>query len=146
MKFDDAGWHTESARSEAHAAAHIGAYFRWCVEADLVSEDEHGGDPDLVQQLAEVRGGTRSGTEYVWENMSGVFCDHDLTEEGARFTSEYFGKEYLDVFRDLAGGEDYTLTENELDFPALRARIDAAFERWRATPKKPKRPWWKVWA
>ena len=54
--------------------------------------------------------------------------------------------EVLNDFQTLTGGQEYALTEEEIDYPAFRARIDDAFERWKENPKKPDKPWWKFWA
>jgi hypothetical protein len=141
MKYDDAAYHIASADSEAHAAAHIGLYFRWCLVSGLVSE-EHTAEPELADQLQNVRRGQLTGTEYLWENTSGKLADVDLSDEGNRFTKWFYDKYYLDELRSITRAPDYALTESDVDFQALRRQIDQSLTKWR---EKPPTPWWKFW-
>jgi hypothetical protein len=142
MKYDDGGYHLGSARSEAHAAAHIGLYFRWCLDAGLVSE-EHTEDPELSEELEAIRRGRLTGTEYLWRYTSGKLSDDDLTEEGNRFSRTYMSKSYLGDLRRVTGKADYQFTEAEVDFSRLKAILDERLREWRRSP--PARPWWKLW-
>ena len=142
MKHDDASYHVGNAKSEAHAGAHIGLYFRWCVLAGLVSS-EHTGDPELKSDLEKLRAGTLTGTKYLLENTSGKFADVDLTVEGNAFTNWFYSKRYLTELRAVTGKKDYQFTERDVDFASLRQRLDAALQSWRSAP--PPRPWWRLW-
>lgn len=142
MKYDDASWHMGDAKSEAHAGAHIGLYFRWCLAADLVSE-EHTEEEELVQELDRVRKGELSATEYLWENTSGKLADVDLTDDGDLFTRWFYSKRYLNLLLESVGKDAYAFTEDEVDFSRLRLHLDEAFRKWKASP--PKRLWWKLW-
>jgi len=143
MKYDDGSYHMGSAASQAHAAAHIGLYFRWCLAAGLVSED-HTEDPELAEQLDAIRRGQLTATEYLWENNSGKFADVDLTEEGNRFSKRYFARQYLKDLSALTGKADYQFTEAEIDFLRLKRVIDERFHEWKRSPSP--RPWWRMWA
>ena len=142
MKYDDASYHVGSAKSEAHAAAHIGLYLRWCVVAGLMSSD-HTADPELRADLEKIAAGTLTGTKYLWETNSGKFADVDLTAEGNAFTKWYYSKGYLKELHAVSGKKDYQFTEREVDFTVLRHRLDAALQAWRANP--PSKPWWRFW-
>jgi hypothetical protein len=141
MKYDDGAYHLEPAESEAHAAAHIGLYFRWCVHSGLVSE-EHTAEPELADQLQKVRHGQLTGTEYLWENTSGKLADVDLNDEGNRFTKWFYDKYYLDELRSITRAQDYALAESDVDFDALRRQLDQSLTKWR---EEPPAPWWKFW-
>jgi hypothetical protein len=142
MKYDDGSYHVASARSEAHAAAHIGLYLRWCVVAGLMSKD-HTTDPELGRALRRIEAGTLSGTKYLWDNNSGKFADVDLTAEGNAFTKSFYSKGYLKELHAVSGKKDYEFTEGEVDFAALRQRLDDALRAWRTNP--PSKPWWRAW-
>jgi hypothetical protein len=142
VKYDDAAYHVGNAKSDAHAAAHIGLYFRWALMAGLVS-DEHTQDPGMKDRLAKVKAGSQTGTKYLWDNTSGKLADVDFTPEGNQFTRWFYSKRYLFELRAVTGKPDYQFTERELDFAILQERLDAALQAWRTTP--PPRAWWKLW-
>jgi hypothetical protein len=143
MKYDDGSYHVGYAPSEAHAAAHIGLYFRWCLGAGLLSED-HTGDPELAEQLESILQGRLTATEYLWKNSSGKLSDVDLTEEANRFTRQYLRKQYLEDLRRITGKPDYQFTEAEVEFSRLEAILDERLDEWRRTSMR--RPWWRFWA
>ncbi len=133
MKYDDGSYHIGSAPSEAHAAAHIGLYFRWCLAAGLVSE-EHTEDPELREQLESVRHGALTATEYLWENTSGKLSGEDLTTEGNAFCKRYYSNEYLKDLRRVTARSDYQFTEAEVDFSKLKSVLDQRFRDWKRAP------------
>ncbi|MGA7990943.1 MAG: hypothetical protein WCC53_05875 [Thermoanaerobaculia bacterium] len=142
MKHDDASYHCGKGATDAHSFAHIGLWFRWCLIAGLVS-DEHTEDPELKRALDRVRSGSLTGAEYLLQHTSGKLADNDLTEEGSRFTKHAYMRSYLSELRGLTGKPDYAVTEGEVDFAALKQRLDALFEAWKAGSNR--RPWWQFW-
>lgn len=142
VKYDDASYHVGTAPSEAHAAAHIGLYFRWCISAGLVSS-EHWSDSELSVDLEKVRAGTLSGTKYIWETNSGKLADIDLTQEGNAFTRWFYGRRYFKELQAVTGMKDYACTEQDVNFGTLQQRLDAALDAWRRSP--PPKAWWRIW-
>ena len=138
MKYDDGSWHMGDAGSESHAAAHIGLYFKWCLVNDLISE-EWMDDETLEEDLQRVRSGDLSATEFLWDNTSGKLTSVDLTDEGNRFTKWFYSKRYPTLLFEVADGNAYEFTEEEVDFPKLKNRMDQVFHEWRVSP--PKKTW-----
>jgi hypothetical protein len=143
---DRAKWHYESEDfpaklDERQAFVHIGMYFGWLIERDLI--DSEFGD-DCAEDIAEFKSRKITGPEVFWRS-DGVLADDVLNREGRQFTAWYFGagtpKYYAD-YDDALGGNLPTLyhvKDTWRNYDRLRPILDARLDAWRKRTAKSKK-------
>lgn len=146
-KFDDASWHFAGAKFPKGeplelAATHIGMFFKWCAQNDLISEEHKQRNPE---ELEQVRNGDLSGRSFVMNFCAGALGSDDLTEIGNKFAEDYyndntdFGKKCAEYSGDYCRaidqgrehGEIYEFEDNPFNFDAVQSIVDHRFNEWK---------------
>jgi hypothetical protein len=106
-KYDDASWHYlgEFPKNlpKINGATHIGIFLEWCIQNDLMSEEQI---EDFYEDILKVKESKMSGVDYLINNCDEVFSDNDLNYIGNSFTNDYyegdseFSKSYSDYKSD----------------------------------------------
>ena len=161
-KYDDASWHFESTPEGDDstrwdmAAAHIGAYVKWCLLKGWVGELDPGGELDS-EVIQSMRYGGKTGTEFLMEHWDGCFFDELLNTEGNAFSNEYYeSNTYFGDLERVAGIQALTVPESEYDLDRLYKILDKRYSMWlartqtrrassTAVEESPSKPWWKFW-
>lgn len=151
MSIDRADWHWDSAEElyrKVHcvkgelteeqeekiwllAANHIGLFLKWIIDRGFE------GDESDKDECEKVKNGQMSGTEFLLENCDGKFWDSDIREDILPFIKFYY--ESNDYFADygeccLSDPDKpcYGVISDETDYLKLKAKIDAAYNRFLA--------------
>lgn len=150
-KYDDASWHYEGEfptdLSNESAATHIGMFLAWCIDNDLLNEEQMEENDDAIKS---VKNREMTGAEFVIDIFDEKLIDDDLCELGNGFAAAYytdgstFGKEYssfiddyLNVFDDYTEeGEDkyetlYHIEDTFENYDRIKTIIDQRFDQWR---------------
>lgn len=104
--FDDAQWHADGEfpvdLPTTAAATHIGMFLAWCADAGLLRETA-----DVAEHLVRLRSREATPGVFAREAFGGSFTADDLTDEGAAFTTLYYGYPDENDDRELAFDLDY---------------------------------------
>lgn len=150
-KYDDASWHYggdyPEDLPEKNGATHIGMFLTWCIDNDLLSEEQI---EDSENEIESVRNREITGAEFLIDICDEKFTDYDLNDIGNEFATDYyedgtkFSKKYKNYFGDYAEIFDIKVTDNNLDqdslyrienswtnYDLIKSRIDQRFSEWK---------------
>lgn len=159
-KYDDVSWHFEGDYPKdlpkENAATHIGMYLHWCIDNELMSDEQL---MDCEEDIKQVKARNMSGVDYLMVNCDGKFSSYDLNELGIEFTNTYyqddvdfaekfgaFVDDYEEVFQKAAkesGNElkSFYQVENTVEnYNLLKTIIDERFAYWKKNKNKPDLP------
>ncbi len=154
-KYDDASWHYEGDFPKnlpiENAATHIGMFITWCIENNLLSEEQ---TLDFEEDISEVKKYKMTGSEYLINNCDEKFIEDDLCELGNNFTKDYynnnslFADKYGTYFTDYCNIFDENAEKNGFEYESLyhventwknyqliKVIIDKRFEEWKKFTK-----------
>ncbi len=90
-KYDDASWHYggdfPKDLPEQNGATHIGMFLTWCIDHELMSEEQI---EDSADDIQKVKDRTMTGGVFLMNNCDGKFTDYDLNEIGNSFATSYY--------------------------------------------------------
>src|SRR5436190_13495102 len=96
--YDKAKWHFEGDFPKGlpiyQSYVHIGFYLGWAIDCDLVGELL---TDDFAEEVAQFRSGKITGPRLL-QITDGVLDDQMLSDEGNRFTADYYGDPDDDFF------------------------------------------------
>lgn len=150
-KYDDASWHYggdfPDDLPEENGATHIGMFLNWCIDNDLLSEEQI---EDSEDEIESVKNRKMTGAEFLIEICDEKFTDYDLNDIGNEFATDYyedgtkFSKKYKNYFGDYAEIFDIKVINNNLDqdslyrienswtnYDLIKSRIDKRFSEWK---------------
>ncbi|MDR1614722.1 MAG: hypothetical protein LBS26_04045 [Campylobacteraceae bacterium] len=150
-KYDDASWHYggdyPDDLPDENAAIHIGMFIAWCIENDLMSDEQK---EECSEDIEKVKRREMSGAEYLIRNQDEKFCDYDLNDLGQAFTQDYymddksFTQKYSDYTDDFcnvfdakaeANGFEYASAYHVEDtwenYDLIKKTIDQRFLEWK---------------
>jgi hypothetical protein len=129
-KFDDAGWHIESAvaagQPPENAVAHIALYLTWLIRHDLVERSLFG-----PARVAAVKSGAVVGADGIdW--VDGKLISSMMTDDGAKFSEELYDR-YLTVFDEAFAEEpEYSVPGDASAYSRIEPVIDLLWSEWSA--------------
>jgi predicted Rdx family selenoprotein len=151
-KYDDASWHYEGDYPETlpteNAATHIGMFLAWCINNDLMSDEQL---EDFDSDIDEVKARRMTGAEYLISICDGKLYDEDLNEIGNKFAKAYyeytkptkFSKAHAnfmqDYFRVLNNGSEddsYNIEDTWSNYDLLQPILAQRFKEWQAFSAK----------
>ena len=146
-KYDDASWHYggdfPDDLPEENGATHIGMFLTWCIDNDLLSEEQI---EDSEDEIESVKNRKMTGAEFLIDICDEKFTDYDLNDIGNEFATDYyedgtkFSKKHKNYFGDYAEIFDIKVIDNNLDqdslyrienswtnYDLIKSRIDKRF-------------------
>ena len=150
-KYDDASWHYggdfPDDLPEENGATHIGMFLTWCIDNDLLSEEQI---EDSADEIESVKNRKMTGAEFLIDICDEKFTDYDLNDIGNEFATDYyedgtkFSKKHKNYFGDYAEIFDIKVIDNNLDqdslyrienswtnYDLIKSRIDKRFSEWK---------------
>ena len=150
-KYDDASWHYggdfPDDLPEENGATHIGMFLTWCIDNDLLSEEQI---EDSEDEIESVKNRKMTGAEFLIDICDEKFTDYDLNDIGNEFATDYyedgtkFSKKHQNYFGDYAEIFDIKVIDNNLDqdslyrienswtnYDLIKSRIDKRFSEWK---------------
>ena len=150
-KYDDASWHYggdfPDDLPEENGATHIGMFLTWCIDNDLLSEEQI---EDSEDEIESVKNRKMTGAEFLIDICDEKFTDYDLNDIGNEFATDYyedgtkFSKKHKNYFGDYAEIFDIRVIDNNLDqdslyrienswtnYDLIKSRIDKRFSEWK---------------
>ena len=150
-KYDDASWHYggdfPDDLPEENGATHIGMFLTWCIDNDLLSEEQI---EDSEYEIESVKNRKMTGAEFLIDICDEKFTDYDLNDIGNEFATDYyedgtkFSKKHKNYFGDYAEIFDIKVIDNNLDqdslyrienswtnYDLIKSRIDKRFSEWK---------------
>ena len=150
-KYDDASWHYggdfPDDLPEENGATHIGMFLTWCIDNDLLSEEQI---EDSEDEIESVKNRKMTGAEFLIDICDEKFTDYDLNDIGNEFATDYyedgtkFSKKHKNCFGDYAEIFDIKVIDNNLDqdslyrienswtnYDLIKSRIDKRFSEWK---------------
>ena len=152
--YDKAKYHYENENypsdlPKEQALVHTGMFIAWLVENDLLSAEMK---DDFRDVIADIKARRITGAR-AYAIMGSVFAGDMLTEEGRRFTAQYYdGDDYLADYVDLLAADErvpsvYHVKDTWDHYDLLRPRIDERYRTWKTRTargagkrKSPRRP------
>lgn len=139
-KYDDAAWHLARGFPDdipsSAAATHIGMFFGWAVERGLASPDL---EADFPEAFAQFRSKESTGPQLFLACCDGKLTDDDLSDEGARFASDYYDQRYFDDYVETAMTSDdasvFHVPDDRPTFERVASMLDQRLEEWRREQK-----------
>jgi hypothetical protein len=138
--YDDLSRHLAAAGSIERAAVPMGMYLAWCANLQLVSRRLV---EEAEQLLLRVRYREVTGSELLVAGCAGELHSRWLSEEGRRFTNQYYPR-YLDDFAAVFGGDVYDVKDDWAHYDEIAAVLTRAYMS-RTRGRQPGRKWWKFW-
>jgi hypothetical protein len=133
VKYDDAAWHYEgnfpAGVAPENGATHIGMFFGWAIQRDLVS-DRHHADEDVAFDLERIRNRQLRPRDFVLNWTDGQLTDDDLNDEGNAFAAAYYQERYLADWAELFP-DNYRVDDSWENFDRVLAILDWRFDSWR---------------
>lgn len=133
MAFDKWDWHADNVPEGfpvENGAVHIGVYFAWCANNDLISFDEDEGHE--VENIEELKNREITGTQYFINNCDGKLWDVDFNEEGLEFTEFYYEELFFEDYSEASGDTpNYTVDDNWDIYDKVAPIIDKRFKEWK---------------
>lgn len=150
-KYDDASWHYggdfPDDLPEENGATHIGMFLTWCIDNDLLSEEQI---EDSEDEIESVKNRKMTGAEFLIDICDEKFTDYDLNDIANEFATDYyedgtkFSKKHKNYFGDYAEIFDIKVIDNNLDqdslyrienswtnYDLIKSRIDKRFSEWK---------------
>ncbi len=150
---DRADWHYEGDFPEElpfeNAATHIGMYFSWLIENDLIGDAHREHCSEAIENVKERK---ITGREFFFDYCDGKFWEDDMNEEGAKFTKCYYQDAsgsygaYLDDYLALLGDDYESLYEvpnTWENYDKIAPQITKEFDSWKSKPTKKSWQFWK---
>lgn len=144
--YDHIRFHTEEdfppELTDAHAATHIGMYFRWAAMQGLVNPVWQTA-PETAADFAAMLEGRISGAQFVLQHLDGALTPDDFTPLGQRFSEFYYEDEedgYGAFMSDYITALDtpqlpsfYHVADTPENFKRTAAVFQTAFMNWWAS-------------
>ncbi|MBO9731553.1 MAG: hypothetical protein J7623_23130 [Chitinophaga sp.] len=146
-KYDDASWHYggnyPADLPPANAATHIGMFLTWCIEHDLLSEEQ---TDDCEEDIEKVKNRTLTGAQYLIANCDEKFTTDDLDQTGNDFAKSYYARkektaaakypsyfeDYENAFRQHSTDFNlYAVADTWENYDRIKPLIDQRFEEWK---------------
>lgn len=142
-KYDDASWHYGGDYPNdlpiENASTHIGMFLTWCIERDLMSEEQQ---EDAAEDIEKVKRRTLTGAEFLDSVCDEKFTTDDLNETGNSFAKSYYGRkegkyasyfdDYKRVFQQSANEFIvYSVANSWENYELIKPVIDQRFEDWK---------------
>jgi hypothetical protein len=140
MVYDDLDRHLPEAGSIERAAVPIGMYLAWCANLQLVSRRLV---EEAEQLLLRVRYREVTGSELLVAGCAGELHSRWLSEDGQRFTDEYY-PQYLADFASVFGGDVYDVKDDWAHYDKIAAVLTKAYMHGVGRHGQG-RKWWKFW-
>jgi len=122
--------------SRTAAATHIGLFFAWALERELLSDRHVSG---YAAELDKVRRGWWSGRDYILQVCGGRLTDEDLSAIGRGFARAYYATgRYLSEYAERLGAgrpSRYHVRDAPETQREVVALLDQRFAEWKAEPK-----------
>jgi hypothetical protein len=154
-KYDDVSWHYggdyPKDLPDENAAKHIGMFIVWCIENDLISDEQK---EDSKDDILKVKRHEMTGGEFLIKNCDEKFTNEDLCKLGNNFAKDYykydtkFGKNYssyaddfCDVFNigvdenGYASQSLYYVEDTWENYELIKKIIDKRFSEWKEYKK-----------
>lgn len=134
-------WHTEedfpTDLSSVHALTHMGMYFAWAAERQLLH-------PAVVEQLgvhlSQLQNGQTTGRDLIEQYMGKQLLLSFFNELGQRFTAFYYADEdegygqfladYVQTLRTDLLPSFYHVSNTPEAYAAIASQFDVAYARW----------------
>jgi len=153
-KYDDASWHYGGnypiGLSNKNASTHIGMFLTWCINNDLISEEQM---EDSKEDIENVKTRKSTGAEFLINNCDEKFTDLDLNKIGNQFAKDYyslsekssFSNKYADYLDDYAkilnnGSAEidlYKVEDTWENYDLLKPTLDIRYKQWKEFIVKP---------
>ena len=147
-KYDDASWHYEGKYPknlpDNNAAIHIGMFITWCIDNDLLSEEQK---EDSNEDIQNVKIRKMTGGEFLIKNCDEKLSDNDLCEWGNEFAGDYYndatkfskkygsyGNDFCEIFSEYETA--YHVEYTWENYEKVKHIIDMRFGEWRKYKKK----------
>jgi hypothetical protein len=141
-KYDDASWHYEGDYPQnlpnANAAIHIGMFITWCIENDLI-DDENDHIEDCAEEIQKIKKHEMTGGQFLIECCDEKFIDYDLSDLGNAFAEDYYdydteytikyGDDFCDLFDEYETA--YHVEDTWENYKLIKKIIDKRFEEWK---------------
>ncbi|MCL1992537.1 MAG: hypothetical protein FWG66_06300 [Spirochaetes bacterium] len=142
-KYDDASWHYGGEYPEnlpdENAAIHIGMFITWCIDNDLLSEEQK---EDNHEDLQKVKNRKMTGGEFLINNCDEKFSASDLCELGNGFAGDYYNDGtkftekhgcYGNDFSELFAEHEtvYHVEDTWENYEKIKPIVDKRFEEWK---------------
>ncbi len=144
MKYDDYLWHYNGEFPRElpsfRAATHIGIYFCWCLDNDLICAKLWNLHPE---ELMDVKKRKLTGSQFLLYHYKGKLISDYLSSLGNSFTQDYyeedgiFAKKVANYFSDysqsyhLAADQDlYHVVDTWENYFLIQDVLDHRFEQW----------------
>jgi hypothetical protein len=146
-KYDDASWHYGGNYPKdlppANAATHIGMFLTWCIDRDLLSEEQN---DDFEEDIQKVKNRTLTGAEFLMSVCDEKFTTGDLAQLGNDFAKAYYARKektaaakyasYFEDYEQVFGKTDgafelYRVANTWENYNLLKPLIDQRFEEWK---------------
>ena len=123
---------------------HIALFVKWCFIKGWAGQLHLDESPEDVAQVVN---GEMPATEFLFKNLDGKFTDEDLTEEGNRFASAYYGEksDYLTDYATAFGPLLYMAPESDHDFARFSQMMEKRWDALNKPQQSSNKPWWKIW-
>ncbi len=131
---------------EAYAGTHIAIVVRWCIERDLLAE-ENLSDQGQINAASQVMQGSLAANEYFEKYFDWKFGEWNLKPAAAEFMNSYYDQ-YLD---DIAVEQPNAIygPESAVDWNAAFELLDRKrteyLESCAKDVSQAKNKWWKFW-
>ncbi|MHC5202453.1 DUF7832 domain-containing protein [Myroides sp. LJL119] len=145
VKYDDYVWHYKGEfpidLHPQRAATHIGVYFCWCVNNNLISEvvlNKHD------KELQDIKKKRLTGAQFLLYHYHGKLTNTLLNQTGNAFTRDYyeeegdFSKHITDYFHDyqqnynLGHGQDiYHVLDTWENYYLMEDVLDHRYKQWK---------------
>lgn len=146
MIYDRADWHYLGDYPDdlppQNGGTHIGIFFAWLVNHQLVSEQMVIAHSD---ELEAIRARALSGREFLAKLRGGELAESDLSDAGNAFAHTYYDSDiYFKDYAEILVGDApslYHVDDTWESYDKMAERIEARYAAW----QKRRRPWWRFW-
>lgn len=140
VKYDDVGWHWDSAVEagypEENAATHIGLYLGWLIRRDMYEPEFFPGE-----WVAAIKRGEMTGSEAL-DSVDNKLVSDLMTDEARAFTDWYYDIYVSDYAHHFADKREWSIRDDALSQGRIEPVIDERFAEWKnlGRPKPSKTP------
>ncbi len=145
MAIDRMDWHYESVEElglpEENAGIHIGMFFTWLIDNDLLGEI-HKDDDLALDYVKKIKNRELTGLDFLIDVCDEKFWDDDLNEEANEFVNDYYVEDsefvngYAHYFEDydelFYEYENTYFVENTwANYKKVKKLLDKRFKQWK---------------